>query len=250
MRPKPLYLIDNRCFVLRKIIILFFFFTPLLTSAQIAVEGVVIDSLTGSSMPFVKVRFSQGKTFASTDTSGYFRIESPHKVDTLKFYYIGYRPFSMIITDQSADKLEVQLVESSTNLTAIIIQAGENPAYEILRQIKAHKAENNPEKLASYECEVYNKMQFNINNLSGDFDSRSLFKKFDFIMNYIDTVNGERYLPVLLTESISDYYYKNNPAQKKEIIRATRITGVDNLELGQFTGDMYQNVNILSLIHI
>ena len=56
--------------------------------------------------------------------------------------------------------------------------------------------------------------------------------------------NGERYLPVLLSESISDYYFKKAQQQKKEVIKATRITGVDNLELGQFTGDMYQNVNI------
>jgi hypothetical protein len=63
-------------------------------------------------------------------------------------------------------------------------------------------------------------------------------------MNYKDSINGTNYLPVLLTESISDYYFRNPPTQRHEVIRATRITGVDYLQLGQFTGDMYQNVNL------
>ena len=243
MGPKPIYFIERLYFFSGKIILFLLINTPLLANAQLTVEGVVKDSLTGSNMPFVKIKFTLGKVFASTDTSGYFRIESPYKTDTLKFQYIGYRPYSLVVTDQSADKIEVQLVESSTNLSEIVIQAGENPAFEILRQLKANKSRNNPEKLDAYHCEVYNKMQFDINNMSSKFESRGVFKKFDFIMDYVDTTDGERYLPVLLTESISDYYYKSEPVQKKEVIRATRITGVDNLELGQFTGDMYQNVN-------
>ncbi|MDX1629541.1 MAG: DUF5686 family protein, partial [Fulvivirga sp.] len=59
-----------------------------------------------------------------------------------------------------------------------------------------------------------------------------------------DTAKGYKYLPILLTESISDYYYKKSPTQKKEVIKANRITGVDYLQLEQFTGDLHQKVNI------
>ena len=32
--------------------------------------------------------------------------------------------------------------------------------------------------------------------------------------------------------------------KKKEIVKATRISGIENLELNQFLGDMYLDVNI------
>ena len=43
---------------------------------------------------------------------------------------------------------------------------------------------------------------------------------------------------------MSDYYYQKSPKKNKEIIKATRVSGVNNESVSQFTGDMYQQVNI------
>ncbi len=213
-------------------------------NAQITLEGHIKDSITQKSIPFVKLKFEIASSYARTDTAGYFKIESTESADTLVINFIGYKEQRIPITNEFSGDKTIYLVESNTNLNTVVVKAGENPAFEVLRKIKENKKFNNPEKLAAYECEVYNKMQFDVNNMSEKFEDRKVFKKFDFMMDYMDTVNGERYLPVLLSESISDYYFKKAPQQKKEVIRATRITGVDNLQLGQFTGDMHQNVNI------
>lgn len=215
------------------------------SQAQITVKGLVKDSLTNEAMPFVKVVFLGQKSVALTDTSGAFILKSSFKTDTLLVQFVGYE--SKKIEVKSGDNkspLLIELLEANTNLSTVTVVAGENPAFEILREVKAHKNMNDPERLTSYECEVYNKMQFDVNNMSDEFKSRRSFRKFDFIMDYMDTVNGENYLPVLLSESISNYYYHSSPTQRKEVIRGTRITGIDNLQLGQFTGDMYQNVNL------
>lgn len=211
---------------------------------QIEVNGSVKDALTKNGMPFVKVSFVLDKSFTLTDTAGNFSLKSKLKADTLLIRYLGYQTQKIAFEKGIYDLADLFLEESVQNLDEIVVTPGENPAFRILREVKIHKEQNDPEKLESYECEVYNKMQFNVNNMSDKFEERSAFNKFDFIMDYMDTANGEKYLPVLLTESISDYYFKKFPEQRKEIIRGTRITGVDNLQLGQFTGDMYQNVNI------
>ena len=114
------------------------------------------------------------------------------------------------------------------------------------RQIKKHKDQNDFEKLEAYECEVYNKMQFDVNKLGENFENRKTFRKMNLINDYVDydTLTDYKYLPILLTESISNYYFKKSPVQRKEVIKANRITGVDYLQLQQFTGDLHQNVNI------
>lgn len=230
--------------MIRKLLLILLAIAPLLGQGQITVDGWVKDSITTQPIPFAKARFKVGSAIILTDTLGRFRLYSKQPIDTLCVSFIGYQPKEIAYEKGTYKEQTIWLSENVTSLNTIVIEAGENPAFEILRQIKAHKKQNNPEKLEAYACEVYNKMQFDVNNMSDKFEDRAVFKKFDFMMDYMDSTDGEKYLPVLLSESISDYYYKKAPKQKKEVIRATRITGVDNLQLGQFTGDMYQNVNI------
>jgi hypothetical protein len=47
-----------------------------------------------------------------------------------------------------------------------------------------------------------------------------------------------------MSESLSDFFYRKNPKQEKEYIKATKVSGVENESISQFTGDMYQKVNI------
>lgn len=226
-----------------RLLVIIGFILPIYAFGQIHVSGVVSDSISLEPIPFVKVRFQASGSITRTESDGSFDIRSNQLEDTLIFEFIGYKPLFLPVNSNHSN-LPVYLSENVTSLTTVVIEAGENPAFDVLEKVKENKKQNDPERLAAYECEVYNKMQFNLNNMSDKFKDRKVFKKFDFIMDYMDTANGENYLPVLLSESVSNYYYKSAPRQKKEVIRATRITGIDNLQLGQFTGDMYQNVNI------
>ncbi len=45
---------------------------------------------------------------------------------------------------------------------------------------------------------------------------------------------------------MSDIYFKSSPQNKKEIIKASKISGLENASVTQFLGDMYQRVNIYS----
>jgi hypothetical protein len=43
---------------------------------------------------------------------------------------------------------------------------------------------------------------------------------------------------------MSDVYFKNNPKNKREIIKASKVSGLENATVTQFLGDMYQRVNV------
>jgi hypothetical protein len=210
------------------------------------VQGFVTDSITQKPIPFVKIRFLNGKSGTLSDTSGAFVILAKQDWDTLVFSFVGYKTQNVVIKHDREEEINVQLAPDIKSFDVVEIVAGENPAFEILRQIKKNKKQNNPAKLDAYECEVYNKMQFDVNKLGDGFEDRKVFNKMKVINDHVDvdTATNYKYLPILLTESISDYYYKKSPSQKKEVIKASRITGVDYLQLQQFTGDFHQSVNV------
>jgi hypothetical protein len=85
-----------------------------------------------------------------------------------------------------------------------------------------------------------------VNNLSEKFTNRKVLKPFQFIFQQMDTstVNGKAYLPVMLSESFSNVYYRRTPRARKEIITASQISGVENASMAQFAGSIEQDVNI------
>jgi hypothetical protein len=75
---------------------------------------------------------------------------------------------------------------------------------------------------------------------------KKIFKPFAFIFENIDSSssNEKPFLPVFITETISDVYFSQEQGSKKEYIRASKTSGVENLTITQFLGDMYQNTNV------
>lgn len=219
------------------------FCSPIIYGQQ-TIYGRVIDSQTQESLPFVNVYLTQTQSGAITNFNGQFTIQSKYATDSITFKYVGYHSLSIALPTNPNDSLLIELV-SSTQLDEVVVSSKKkNPAFRILKEINEHRNENDPDKLNAYEYEVYNKIEFDLTNLPPDFHESAAFRSFNFIGDYMDTMNGQNYLPVLLTESVTDYYYKRNPIQRKEVVKASRVTGVENLQLGQFTGDMYQRVNV------
>ena len=210
------------------------------------VTGNVKDALTGESLPFVKVQFLNSKIGSITDSLGNYTIESYYATDSLQFIFFGYLTNTLEVKKDQEQEINCRLSIQITETEEVVIRPpDEFPSTKLHKRIIANKDINNKEKLKSFEYELYNKIQFDINNLSDKFTDRGILKKLDLIMNYLDsTKDGNSYLPVIISESISEYYFKNNPKRKKEIITASHITGIENIKLDQFVGDMYLDMNI------
>ena len=228
-------------------LLLLFFVLPVITFAQkTKVEGTIIELESGDPMPFVTVRFQNSKIGTLSDTLGKYSLDTYYGTDTLIFTFSGYLPVKKYI---KLDEPQVVNAEMPVLLKeyeeVVVIAPNEFPSTILHKKVIAHKHINDKEKLDSYEYEVYNKVQLDLNNIDEKFKEREMVKRLDLIMEYLDTEeDGKSYLPIILSESISDYYFKKSPNKKKEIVKATRTSGVDNLELTQFLGDMYLDVNI------
>ena len=233
--------------VLLKIILFLtslYFMVPCVFSQKTIVHGIVLDASNGDTLPYVNVYFNGTKIGTTTDFSGYYNLETYYASDSLCASFVGYKTKKIKIKKDKEQEVNFLLEPAVEQLEEVIIRPTENPAHPILRQVIKYKDANNREKLDAYQYEVYNRVEFDINNLTEKFKNRKVFKQFDFIFDNIDTTLEKDYLPIFITEGISDFYYRRKPKAQKEFIKATKVSGVKNKSVAQFTGDMYQQVNL------
>ena len=201
-------------------LLLFLLLFPLFALSQTTkVEGTVTDAITGEVMPFVTVRFQNAKVGAITDTLGKYSIETYYATDSLVFSFSGYLKVTTHVELDKAQVIDVMLPILTANYEEVVVKApDEFPSTLLHKKVIANKPINNKEKLEAYEYEVYNKIQLDINNLNDKFEDRGIVKRLDLITNYLDSADdGTNFLPVILSESVSDYYFKKNPKKKETI---------------------------------
>jgi len=223
-----------------------FFISPAITFSQTIITGKIYDAQTREPMPFVNVLLRNTTIGASSDFEGSYKIVTNTKSDSILISYIGYKQTSKPIKNQQTQVINIFMEPEAATLTEVTIRPGENPAWRIMRKVMEHKEQNDPSYINAYQYEVYNKLEFDLNNIPKEAENRKLLKPVNFIFKNIDSSNVKEkpYLPVFISEAVSDYYYRNNPRFKKEVIKATKFSGFKNQSVGQFTGDMYQNVDI------
>jgi len=229
------------------LLLTFLLVLPFVVFSQITkIMGTVKDSITGEPLPFVNIAFKGKNIGTTTDFNGNYMIETRYAGDTLVASYVGYHASERFVVRNQFQTINFALFQTNIELSEVVILPGENPAHGILRNIIANKHKHNKEKFDAYEYEVYSKIQFDINNIDEKFMERRVFRPFKFVFDNIDTsvINGKPYLPVFLSEAISDYYYRKKPKSELEIIKATSVSGVENESVSQFSGSMYININI------
>jgi hypothetical protein len=210
------------------------------------VRGRILDSNSNEPVAFANVTFKNSSIGTITNTDGEYFLETRKDYDSLIVSFIGYKQQTFSIQKYHFQEKNINLEPDVYALEEIIVRPRENPAHPILRAIIANKEKHNPSKFESYNYKLYNKVEIDINNVDEDFKQKRLLKDFQFIFDYLDTsaITGKSYLPIFITESFSDYYFTKNPKLEREIINATKISGIENVSLSQFTGKMYQKINI------
>jgi ATPase subunit of ABC transporter with duplicated ATPase domains len=127
-----------------------------------------------------------------------------------------------------------------------------NPAVEsLLRQVIAHKAQNQVENYNYAEYKQYERMNFSLSNLSDKFRNKRIFKNYQFLFREQDStaIGGKTLLPMYQEEKTSDNYFRKAPYAKKQIITANKQVKydenfVDNQGLTAYFNRMYQDINI------
>ncbi len=211
------------------------------------ITGKVTDELTNEPIPFATVILKKTTIGANTDINGNFQIITATPTDSILCTMLGYKPVMLRVRMGQSQTINFVLKANKFELGEVVIKAGENPANIIFRNIIKHKPENDAtSNLKFYQYEDYNKLEFDMTNISEKMKNRKLLKPFAFIWDNIDSTetNSKPFLPFFISETISKIYYRANPKTKKEIIEGSKVSGLENSTVTQFLGDMYQRINI------
>jgi len=214
------------------------------------IKGRITDASSGDPVSFANIAIKSSLAGTTTNFDGFYQLSYTPPADSLIVTYVGYGTKSKAIAQNQAEQtIDIQLAPTSQQLREVNIFAGENPAYPIMRKILANRKQNNSENLSAYEYESYNKIQIDIDNLSEKFRKRKAIQKMTHIVDKYDEVkgeDGETIIPIFISESVSNVYYRNDPKKKKEIINKTKVSGVgltDGSLVSQVVGSSFQQYN-------
>lgn len=211
------------------------------------VKGKVTDASTGEPIPFVNIFFTGTTIGISTDLDGQYHIETYGQSGTeLNAVAIGYESQKATIKPKNFNEINFSLKPTSYNLASVVVKADDHYVRSILERIDANRAKNDPERLSSFICDIYSKMELDMTNITPYWRNRKMQKNFGFVFKYMDTsaISGKAYLPVMISESDTKYYHSIEPSVKKEIIKASRISGIEeDYSWAQFTGHLNSKIN-------
>jgi len=242
----------------KSVIILMFLCTSALQAQKTTkISGMVIDARTKKPLPFVNIVFSGKNLGTITDYKGQYKIVTQWASNQLQTSYLGYYKQTKPVKIGENQIINFQLKSKNILLKEIEVKAKKvryhnknNPAVALIRKVVKNKSLNRKENLDEFEYDKYEKDEFDLNNITEKFKQKKVFKKIQFVFNYVDTskLNAKPYLPVFLKETRSKVYYRKSPKSQKTYVMGTKMIGfheyIDNQGVSYMIDNLYQNIDI------
>ena len=222
---------------------------PMFSNAQPRIlQGEVLDKQSEEPIPFAAIKFLGLGGGVLTDSAGRFTLQLNNwpAADTLHITSVGYTPLDLPVAnfrDSSFLTIHITLLPPQRE---VVVKTKYNRALWFWRKIIAHKPQNDKHHFDNYGYEVYNKLELDLDKVNKEKLANTPFlKPLRFVLDYTDTTSEkDPYLPVYLTESLSDYYFQKDPRRTREVIKATITNGIDNESVIKQLGTTYQNVDV------
>jgi hypothetical protein len=116
---------------------------PIVSAIETIVVGEIVNETTGEAIPNVNIHFRGTKIGTTSDEQGNYvlRVDMSGK-SQLVFSAVGYYTQRFDIEPGTMAGLQVAMREKVATLTEVVVAPNENPALELLSQVRAHRADN------------------------------------------------------------------------------------------------------------
>jgi Family of unknown function (DUF5686) len=228
-------------------------FVSLDAQAQTKVlRGVILDVQSGERVPFASMRLDKSGYGKLSDSAGgfSFRFEQWPR-DTLEISYVGFQTFFLVLNDSllrrsTKDSLFVVInLQRGAYINEVVVRKKVDFGLLLWRKIVKHKESNDRYRFHNFSYELYNKLELDLDNVNKErLQSVKLLRPFSFILNNIDSSEANPFLPIYITETLSDYYYERDPTTKRrEVIKGSKTVGLNNESVSKYLGGMEQNID-------
>ena len=202
------------------------------------VTGRVLDSLTRMPLQNVSVSVKSGGGGTLTDSTGAFKLEVDKNVRQLKISFVGYTAKSILIGGAETPRLNILLSQAYSSLEDVTVKYRrgkyrnkDNPAVALMREVIAHKKYNRLSAFAFATFSKYNKTLLYFDNLPHRLTNAGIIHRYHFLFENVDTVKvpGKRLIPLYISETTSQEYYRAQPEKRKSVVQ-----GQKNVDYGEF----------------
>jgi hypothetical protein len=234
---------------LRSSLLIFFLssFCSNIFAQERVVTGKIIDSATRMPLVSCSVYSLTSGAGVITDEKGRYTFTIDDKTDSIALSMIGYKTIIKPVTKAKEQEIDFSAQPLSTTMQAVVIsvKAKYTRAQKLIRNVIKNKVLNNVFENKSYECQVYDKIEVDLKNIPEKLQNSRLLKPLDFAFKNTDTTaDNQKLLPVYLSESNANYYYKKNPRKERYDYTAIKSSGIDNKSILTYVDGLYKNINI------
>lgn len=211
------------------------------------ISGRIIDSTTRQGVPFVSVAIQGTALGTSSDFEGNYQLVTALHGDSLLVSSLGYLSRTYPLSRQALQTIDISLVPASNLLQEVKVYAkGGDPAYPIIREAVRRRSQFDPSQLSAYQFDSYAKTEAYLDDFSRSTRRPGLVGKNLAKLPALVGEDGKPVVPVFVSETHSEYYYRSNPVRIKERVLKSRAIGVGISDGGltaQFTGASFQQYN-------
>ena len=204
---------------MKKIVLLVLLLHSFSSFSQI--KGKVTDS-DKNPISFVSIYPDKTITGTTSNDAGNYEldIKTPGN-HTIVFQFLGYKTIKKIVSITDFPfQLNVVMVDEKVVLDEIFINTGENPANKIIRKAIDNKS-NNTDKFKEYTSSFYSRGLFKVKNAP----EKILGQRLGDLGGGLDST---RTGIIYLSETVSEITFQKKPAEFKEKIIASKVSGSDN----------------------
>ena len=227
------------------LILLFIFqFTILNSLFAQQIRGIIFDEATGETIPRVTVSYRGHRITVLSDQDGTFSIPRRNGWK-LHFSAVGYKAQTIPVNENCKDEIVIHLRTDVRSLNEVVVKSKkrkysrkDNPAVAFMKRVIAAKKQNKLEVNPFYQYRNYEKLTISLNELSEHALDSGIYAKKAYLKNQIEKnpITDKYVLPVITTEKVSRYYYRQDPKDEKTVIEAEKESGINDLIE---TGDLF-----------
>ena len=203
-------------------------------SAQLTLQGKIVDEF-NNPLPFVNVVMKNTTYGTTTDNDGKFYLKTKKFRGILEISFIGFST-QTIKVNQKTKFLNIVLKEESNQLEEVVVvtkpkkrlKKKENPAYKILKEIWKRKRKNGLDLVNHYQFKEHESIEIGLNNLDTIFLKKIFKDEYRQAMNEVkyDADGINYYIPIFLSEKITNIYGNNKTNDIREDIEAEKSEGL------------------------
>ncbi len=211
------------------------------------ITGKVTDAKTGQPLFSCSVYALNSGNGVITDENGKFIFTISDRTDSIAISMIGYKTLVKSVTKASEQVINFQAEAAANEMAAVVLSVKQKytKAQRLILKVIKSKPVNDAFDNKTFQCQVYDKMEVDLKNLPEKLEKNRLMRPLAFAFNNQDTTkDNDKLLPVFLSETNSDYYYRKNPEKDRYDYTAIKSSGFDNKSILTFIDKLYKKINI------